>query len=93
FTDVVNATEGAYYISNQITIAGINAAANLTISGGEYSKNGGPYSAISTAVQNGDTITVRAIASQTPSATVDAILTIGGVSDTFSVKTRPAISF
>ena len=36
FTDITGANLNSQYISNTITITGINAPANISISGGEY---------------------------------------------------------
>lgn len=74
--------------SNTITISGINAAAPISISGGEYSIDGGAYTAADGTVQSGQSVTVRQTSSDQFSTTTDATLTVGGVSDTFSVTTQ-----
>ena len=74
--------------SNTITVSGIEAATSITVTGGTYSINGGTYTSDAGTVNNGDTITVQVTSSSTGATTVDAVVTIGGVSDTFSVKTR-----
>lgn len=73
--------------SNAISVIGINAAASISISGGLYSINGGSFLATAGSVNNGDTLTVRQISSANYSMTTNAVLTIGGVSGTFSVTT------
>jgi hypothetical protein len=73
--------------SNAITVAGINTAASISITNGEYSINGGSYTTAAGSVNNGNTVTVRQTSSADPGTTTDAVLTIGGVSDTFSVTT------
>jgi hypothetical protein len=76
--------------SNQLTVLGINTATSISITGGTYSINGGSYTSDSGTVNNGDTVTVQLTSSGSYSTTVDATLTIGGVSNTFSVTTQAA---
>ena len=45
FTDVIDQTVNTQVISNAITVAGINAAAAISVTGGEYSINGGAFTA------------------------------------------------
>jgi hypothetical protein len=95
FTDITGAARSTVYTSNQITVAGIDATADVTITGGTYSKNGGAYTANAGTCVVGDTFTVRQTSSASYSTTTNAILTIGGVSDTYSVTTgaqTPVIS-
>lgn len=87
FTDQTGIALSATVTSNAITVAGINAPAAISISGGLYSKNGGSFVATAGNVNNGDSISVRLISSSNYSTSTNAILTIGGVSDTFSVTT------
>jgi len=74
--------------SNTIAVSGINAAAPISITGGKYSINGGVYTNASGTVNNGDTVTVQQTSSGSYLTTTVATLTIGGVSDTFSVTTK-----
>ena len=87
FTDINDADLSTVYTSNTITVAGINSPADITITGGTYSKNGGAYTANAGTVINGDTVTMRVTSSASYSTPVDAVLTIGGVSDTYTVTT------
>ena len=89
FTDRTNVALSTVITSNTITVSGINTAATVSITGGEYSINGGSYTSSSGTVNNGNTVTVRQPSSGSNSTTTNAILTIGGVSDTFSVTTLP----
>ena len=88
FTDQTDVELSTVMTSNQITVSGICASASISISGGTYSINGGGYTGSSGTVSNGDTVTVRQTSSSSYSTTTDAVLTIGGVSDTFSVTTK-----
>lgn len=90
FTDRTDATAGQPYTSS-ITLAGLSAPTLITVVDGMYSINGGTLTAADGTVSPGDVVLVRAIASNTPEATVNAVVTIGGVSDTFSVTTAAAV--
>jgi uncharacterized delta-60 repeat protein len=90
FTDQTGLPPNAEVQSNEITVAGINAPAPISVVGGEYSINGGAFTATAGTVANGERVRVRVTASGSYSTTVSATLTIGGVSDTFSVTTKPA---
>jgi uncharacterized delta-60 repeat protein len=79
----------AEVVSNEITVTGINAPSPISIEGGEYSINGGPFTAEDGFVEEGATIRIWVIAAGTYETTVQATLTIGGVSGTFLVTTRP----
>jgi len=89
FVDQTNLPVNAEVTSNPITVSGINAPAAISITGGEYSVNGGAFTSTSGTVTNGAEVRVRAIASSEYSTTVSATLAIGGVSDTFSLTTKP----
>ena len=93
FTDVSsNVAVSSTQTSNTITVGGINAATNVTISGGTYSKNSGGYTSNLTTAVLGDTFSVRHTASSSNSTAVNTTLTIGGVSDTFTSTTVAAAS-
>ena len=76
--------------SNTITVSGIDAAASISIVSGTYSVNGGAYTSASGTVVKGDTVTLQQTSAGTYSTTTVATLTIGGISDTFSVTTKDA---
>lgn len=88
FIDQTDVTVYTVITSNTITVSGITSATPISITGGEYSINGGAYTSLDGTVANGDTVTVRQTSSRSFSVTTDATLTIGGVSDTFSVTTE-----
>ncbi len=90
FTDQTGAALNTVVTSNTITVTGINAAASISIADGTYSVNGGAYTSASGTVTNGAMVTVHVTSSASYSTTVNATLTIGGVSDTFSVTTQAA---
>jgi len=55
-----------------------------------YSINGGLYTSDVGTVNNGDTVTIQLASSGNYSTKTEATLTIGGLSDTFSVTTQAA---
>ena len=87
FADQTGVSLGTVATSNTITVSGINSPATITITGGVYSINGGVFTSASGTVNNGDTVQVRLTSADAYSTTTSATLTIGGVSDTFSVTT------
>lgn len=92
FVDLAGQQPGRGVESNIITIAGIDTSATVTFSesghlSGFYSKNGGEWTDLaSTTVDNGDTLQLKLTAA--PSGSISILVTIGGVSDTWSVETR-----
>lgn len=90
FTDVTNATPSTDYTSNAITVSGIDAASPISISGGTYSKNGGAFTTATATVVNGDTVAVKGTSSASASTAVNVVLSVGGVSDTYTVTTAAA---
>lgn len=90
FTDITGATTSTVYTSNEITVSGLAGGVSVpvTISGGTYQKNnaGGFVSSATTAV-NGDIFEVQVTSSGAAATGVSTTLTIGGVSDTYTVTT------
>jgi hypothetical protein len=78
---------GAQVTSNAVTITGINVPVPVSVSGGEYSVNGGAWTATLGTVANGDSIVVRQVSAATPATTTTAVLTVGGTSADFAVTT------
>ncbi len=75
--------------SNSAPVSHINAPATISISGGDCSINNNGVWVTSGTVDNGDTIIVRQTSAgpYSYSTTTDAILTIGGIEEKFSVTT------
>ncbi|MFH1170466.1 MAG: immunoglobulin-like domain-containing protein [Candidatus Vogelbacteria bacterium] len=97
FTDQTNVPLDTVIESNSIIVSGINAATPISVTGGEYSLNGGDYTAVVGTVPYLDhtsarisTVKVRHTSSALNSTAVDTVLTIGGVSDTFTSTTVAA---
>ncbi len=100
FTNVTGANTKKFYTSNVITVAGINSAASVTISGTNcrWNKNGGEFTASSGTVVSGDNVAIQGFSSSTNSATNSGCtLTIGGVNNssapwTITTRSRKSIS-
>lgn len=92
FTSVTNTALSAVTDSASITVAGIDTGANssISISGGQYSINGGAFTSTAGSVQLGQNVVVRVTASAAYATPAVATLTIGTVSGTFTVTTRAA---
>ncbi len=73
--------------SAPMTVSGTNAPAAISISGGSYSVNGGPFITAAGSVNSGDQVRVQRVTASTANSTVQATLTISGVSGTFSAST------
>lgn len=81
---------GSPAISAPIVPGGFDAAAPVSISGGEYSINGGDFVGSGAYITPGDSIRVRITPASAPGATTSATLNIGGVSGVFTVTTTAA---
>ncbi len=91
FVDVSDATQNQSYISNEINITGINSPAPLAVTGGEYTLDGGTtWSSAPTTVNNNQAVKLKVMSADTPNTEVNATLTVGGVSDTYTVTTSNA---
>lgn len=87
FTDQTNVSPGALVTSNSITVSGITGPATISVTGGEYQIGAGAWTSTAGTISNGNTVRVRHTASLNCPGTIDTVLTIGGVSDTFSSTT------
>ncbi|MFT6388044.1 MAG: hypothetical protein ACJAUP_001417 [Cellvibrionaceae bacterium] len=88
--DLRVAAVGMQYISDPITIAGINVSTPISISGAEYCINGGSFTNVDCMVINGDTVET-ASAAEAEAVMVEAILTIGNV-DSAYISAAGAVS-
>jgi hypothetical protein len=88
FNDATGAELSTLTISNSITPIGYNSAAAITVSGGEYSIDGGAFTSSAGTISPASSVRVRATSSGAYSTAVSVTLTIGGVSDTWTVTTR-----
>jgi hypothetical protein len=86
FAPVTDAVPGELYVSQTVSVTGINVDVPVTIVGGEYSVGNG-FTSQSGVISNNGQLTVRAVAPSAPSATVEVIVTVGGVSALYTVRT------
>jgi hypothetical protein len=73
--------------SASVTISGIDAAAAISVTGGEYAIGTGAYTSAAGTITSGQAVKLRVTASGQFSAAVVASLTVGGVSGSFSATT------
>lgn len=92
FTDAANAVaEQVYEASIHVTGLGLGQTATASISGdGTFARGSGSFGTSALTVMNGDVVRVRVEAGADPEDEVAATVSIGGVSDTFTVTTAPA---
>ena len=92
FTDVTDVAVSTTQTSNTITLSGMDtgAAANVSVTGGTYSKNSGAYTSSAGTAQDGDTFSVRHTSSASNSTSVNTTLTVDTISDTFTSTTEAA---
>jgi len=87
FTDQTDVPVSSVRTSNSITVEGTNESTTVSITGGTYSRNGGAYTATAGRAYPGDSFTVRHTSSGSGQTATNTVLTIGGVSDTFTSTT------
>ncbi len=92
FIDQEDVAPNVLVTSNSITISGIEAAASISVAGGEYSIDGGNFTSVDGTLTNGQSVVVQQTSSPNSETTTDTVVVIGGVSDSFSVTTIRAIS-
>lgn len=78
--------------SNTISVQGNNIPVAISITGGQYSINGGAFTSSSGMVNQYDTVQVEVLSSATPYTSTSCTLTIGGISATFTVTTKQSVA-
>jgi len=91
FTDVTEAEISTLYSSNIVTITGITGLVPISIVGGEYRIDGGTWVSTAGTISNDQTAQVRRTSSASYETSVEATLTVGTYSDTYSILTREAL--
>lgn len=84
------ALSAANVTSETVVLGGISESLVVTLGGdgsAEYSKNGGGWSTAATTAVNGDTFALRVDASASYNTPVSAVLTVGTITGTFTVRT------
>ncbi len=88
FTDISDVALGVVQVSNAVTITGINTAAPISVTGGEYSIGcDATFTTADSTISNGQTVCVRHTSAATNATSTDTTLTVGGVADTFTSTT------
>lgn len=85
FTAKAGATPSTPVTSNALKVYGSGGA--ITVTGGQYAINDGPYTSAPGTVRGNDSVTVRVTSAPTPGTATRATLTIGSVSGHFVVTT------
>lgn len=83
-TGVACSTE---FTSDPISVSGVDDLTPISVSGGQYSVNGGAFRSDSGLVENGDSVRVKVMSSNLASTTTSAFLNIGDQSASYSVTT------
>lgn len=86
FADQTNVVRSTEITSAPVTITGINQPASWSVTGGTAQVGSGPFAGTGT-VAAGETMRVRLTSSASYNTVATATLTVGGVSDAFSVTT------
>jgi hypothetical protein len=87
FAAETGAARSTAITSAAATIAGMNAAAPISITGGEYSIDGGPFTSAAGTVSAGQSVRLRLTSAAGYSTTSTSTVTIGGIVSEFSVTT------
>jgi hypothetical protein len=87
FTDRSPVGTGRLNFSAPVTITGINAPTTISVAGGFYNVNNSGTRSEPSTINNGDRVTLLLMSAPTPNTATTMTVTIGGVSDTFSVTT------
>jgi hypothetical protein len=87
FVDQFGLGLAATATSNAITVTGIDSTTSISVSNGTYSINGGDFTSDTGSVGLGDEVRARHTSSASYSTAVSTVVTIGGVSDTFTSLT------
>jgi hypothetical protein len=90
FVDQTEVEAEAVITSAPVTLSGFNASSPITVSGGTYNINGGSFTSAAGTVVSGDVVRARHTASADGETAVNTVVTIGGVSDTFTSTTAAA---
>ena len=88
----VNVAPGTLQMSDAIAVSGITTGAPIAVMEGEYSINAGSWTTTPGTIVNGQGVQVRALASSAFGATSSSLLTIGGITQPFTVSTAPDIA-
>ena len=92
FAAITDAELSTQYVSELLTLSGVNVPVPISIVGGEYSVNGGAFTSVAGTISNGQTFQVRRTSSSAYVTEVTATLTISDTSAIFSITTRNLVT-
>lgn len=87
FTAVTLQQKSAAITSNSVTPTGVNISLPISVSGGQYSINGGSFTSSAGTWNPGDSVRVRGTSSSSDDTTTAVTLTIGSTPGAFSITT------
>ncbi len=87
FSDLIGGAFNQQIISNEVVIKDFSIPLPISVIGGEYSINGSAFTNIDGTINSGDSVAVRLLSASSGGITREATLTVGTISDTFSVTT------
>jgi len=85
--DVSDQEPSAAIESAPVTVSGVDSKTTIDISGGFYSIDGGPFTGAAGVIEVGQEVVVQVKTQPLANTQFDATLTIGGVTEVFSVTT------
>ena len=88
FPPKVGVALGSVVESDPVTVSGITRPAPISVTGGEYSINYGPWTQVQGQLEPAQNFRVRLTAPVAENTAASATLTVGGVSSGFAVVTR-----
>ena len=87
FAAVSGAALNTWVVSGPVTVAGIDGSVPVSITGGEYSIDGAPFTAQAGVIAAGQAVRVRVLSSGANSSPRSATLSVGSVAASFNVTT------
>lgn len=88
FTNITNTALNSVQLSESVAITGIDAAADITVTGCEYSINGGDFTSAAGTIDDNSSLQLRLTSSASYETAVTATVVIGGVSVDWVVTTQ-----
>ena len=87
FDDQNNVAPNTVITSNRITVSGIDAAAEISVTNGEYAIDDSAFASAAGSVSNGQTVTLRHTSSSLNTTATTTDINIGGVRGSFTSTT------
>lgn len=91
FDAQTGAVAGAAVTSNTVTITGVSPAAPISVAGGEYRIDDGPFTNAPGTIAAGSKLTLRMLAPSAPGATATMTVTVGTFAAAFQVSTAATV--